>query len=169
MTLLNVDYSNLRRVILEALVIVCSGILLGLTFNYPLVGAVFKGELPPPPSREVPLNAERLPVPASLADVRDATPDTVLVDARIAELFNAGHLPGALSLPLAEIDSRLDAFTAHIPTDRPLIIYCNGYGCPDSFDLGQILLQQGYQQVMVFEGGVPEWRDAGFAIERGEP
>jgi len=48
-----------------------------------------------------------------------------------------------------------------------LILYCTGFGCPDSFDLGVILLQQGYQEVRVYEGGYPEWRDQGRPIVEG--
>jgi 3-mercaptopyruvate sulfurtransferase SseA len=49
-----------------------------------------------------------------------------------------------------------------------LVLYCSGYGCPDSFDLGIILLAEGYRDVRVFEGGFPEWADAGLPVERGE-
>jgi rhodanese-related sulfurtransferase len=169
MTLLIFDYSNLRRVLLEALVIICSGILLGLTFNYALVSAVFKGELTPPTAHDATQSLNQLPLPASLADVREATTDTVLVDARIEELYVAAHLPGALSLPLADIETRFNDFAANVPKDKKLIVYCNGYGCPDSFDLGVVLLQKGYQDVMVFEGGMPEWRDAGYKFKKGQP
>jgi rhodanese-related sulfurtransferase len=49
-----------------------------------------------------------------------------------------------------------------------LVIYCNGYGCPDSFDLGLRLIEAGYRDVRVFEGGLPEWRDAGLPVIEGE-
>lgn len=169
MTLLVFDYSQLRRIALETLVIICCGILLGLTFNYALVMAVFRGELVPPASYQVDQAAQPLPLPATLTDVREATADTVLVDARMRKLFTAAHLPGARSLPLAEIEARFNDFAVTVPKDRQLIVYCNGYGCPDSFDLGVILLQKGYQDVRVFEGGMPEWRDAGYKFEKGQP
>ena len=169
MTLLTFDYSNLRKIILEALVIVCCGILLGLTCNYSLVSSVFKGELTPPVAHDATQSPQQLPLPATLADVRAATANTLLVDARIEELYTAAHLPGAVSLPLADIAKRIDNFTANTPKDKQLIVYCNGYGCPDSFDLGVILLQKGYQKVMVFEGGMPEWHDAGYKFEKGQP
>jgi rhodanese-related sulfurtransferase len=54
-----------------------------------------------------------------------------------------------------------------VPEDRPLITYCNGYGCPDSYDLAVLLLEAGYRRVWVFEGGFPAWRDAGLPAKRG--
>jgi len=54
-----------------------------------------------------------------------------------------------------------------VPKEQVLILYCNGFGCPDSFDLGVILLQQGYQEVRAYEGGFPEWRDQGRPISGG--
>ena len=50
-----------------------------------------------------------------------------------------------------------------------MILYCSGYGCPDSFDLGQILLEEGFRDVRVYEGGMPEWRDQGLPVEKGAP
>jgi rhodanese-related sulfurtransferase len=44
------------------------------------------------------------------------------------------------------------------------VTYCSGFGCPDSFDLGMRLIETGYRDVRVFEGGYPEWRDAGLAV-----
>jgi len=50
-----------------------------------------------------------------------------------------------------------------------LMLYCSGFGCPDSFDLGERLLAEGYLDVRVYEGGFPEWRDAGLPVEKETP
>jgi len=158
------DYRDLPRIFIEAGILLAVGILVGLTLNADLVGRVLRGEVPvPQPPRVAPRTAaEAYPEPVDLESVRRAAAaGALLVDARIAESYAEGHLPGSVSLPLDEIESRLAAFRADVPLDRPLITYCNGYGCPDSFDLAVRLLAEGYRKVMVFEGGIPEWRDAG--------
>ena len=162
---LHLDYSDLKRIVFEAILLVCLGVSIGLMFNYQLVKNAFEGELVAKPVVE---STEPLPVPVSLTDVRELSANAVVVDARISELYADGHLPSAVSLPLDEVDRHLSAFKAMYP-GRSLILYCSGYGCPDSYDLGLILIDNGYHDVMVYEGGFPEWRDAGLPIEKGAP
>jgi rhodanese-related sulfurtransferase len=157
-----------RRILLEAAVIVLLGVVLGLSFNGRLLLNVFSGRLPQ--SQEEAEPRALYPVPVDLAGVRELTAaGAVLVDARAAELYADGHLPGARSLPLGEMDEQLEAFRQTVPTDAVIITYCNGYGCPDSFDQGVRLLEAGWRDVRVFEGGYPEWRDAGLPVEQGAP
>jgi rhodanese-related sulfurtransferase len=163
---LQLDYSNLKQIVLEAAVIVCLGMAVGLSFNYQMVMNAFEGKIVAVPVPEGGNAAESFPTPVSLAEVQ-AMNQAILVDARISELYAAGHLPTALSLPYAEAESHLDDFSVRVPKNRSLILYCSGYGCSDSFDLGVLLLQLGYNDVMVFEGGFPEWRDAGLPLEKG--
>lgn len=159
---------DFRRILLEAAVIVLLGVVLGLSFNGRLLMNVFSGRPAPPPV--VTVDRTRYPLPVELAEVRELlAAGAALVDARATELYADGHLPGALSLPLAEMDAQLETLRQAVPLDRVLISYCNGYGCPDSFDQGVRLLAAGWQEVRVFEGGYPEWRDAGLPVERGEP
>jgi rhodanese-related sulfurtransferase len=109
------------------------------------------------------------PDPVELDEIDELLAEgALLVDARNSDDYRAGHLRGAVSLPLGEIDARLAAFQQQVPKEQILILYCNGFGCPDSFDLGVRLLASGYQQVRVFEGGFPQWRDEGRPLEEGE-
>jgi rhodanese-related sulfurtransferase len=88
----------------------------------------------------------------------------LIIDARSPELFAMGSIDGALSLPMVDIDAVLPEFLADVAKDQLIITYCSGFGCPDSFDLGVLLIESGYQDVRVFEGGYPEWRDAGLPV-----
>jgi len=162
--------TELRRILLEACVLVACGVLIGLSLHHQLVLDAFSGQLSAPSRPDaVTSSIDRLPVPVLLADVRQLTVEKggVLVDARNPELFAEGHLPGAISLPLADVDTSLSQFLQKVELNRPLLIYCNGYGCPDSYDLALRLVKSGYLDVRVFEGGYPEWRDAGLPLERG--
>lgn len=163
------DYSDLPRIAIEAGILLAVGVLLGLTLNAGLVNRVLRGEIALP-KPVVSQQAEvRYPEPVDLATLQhQVKAGALLIDARISELFTEAHLPGSISLPLDEAARRLPAFRQQVPLTRPLITYCNGYGCPDSFDLAVKLLAAGYQKVMVFEGGFPEWQDAGLPVVTGK-
>jgi len=162
---------DLKRIFLEACVLIAFGALFGLTVNHQLVLDAFAGRLVP---QRPEVNADQvlqqdiplaLPMPVLLDEVQQLVTDGgLVVDARTPELFAAGHIEGAVSLPLADIDESLPGFIARIDKDRVVVTYCSGFGCPDSFDLGMRLIEEGYSDVRVFEGGYPEWRDAGLAI-----
>lgn len=166
-----------RRVLLEALVICLLALAVGLSLNFRLILNVFSGQSPAAapgaeqaePARTQPV-PDAFPVPVAL-DELDQLLDAgaLLVDARNVQAYRAGHPAGAVSLPYAGEKTALDAFLAEVPRDRPLITYCSGYGCPDSFDLGMLLIDAGYRDVMVYEGGYPEWRDAGKPVVKDGP
>jgi rhodanese-related sulfurtransferase len=161
---------ELRRILLEAAVILALGVVVGLSFNYRLVLDVFSGRLSPQAPVVADPAVEFYPVPADLQRVQTLLGQgALLVDARAVELYAEGHLQGARSLPLGELPNQLAAFRAQVPLETTLILYCSGYGCPDSFDLGVLLLKEGYRDVQVFEGGFPEWRDAGLPVDKGAP
>lgn len=157
----------LPRIFLEAVLIAALGIAVGLASNQRLVRDAFAGRLaaPQPAAAQ---SAATLPQPVLLAEVRELLAAGALpVDAREADLHAAGHLPGAFSLPIGAVEALLEGFRRQVATDRTLLLYCSGYGCPDSFDLGMLLINAGYRDVRVYEGGFPEWRDAGLPVEGG--
>lgn len=159
--------NSLPRILIDALLLAVLGASLGLTINHRLVFNAFAGRVASPAPA---IEAARtlLPQPVLLAEVRELVGAGALpVDARDASLYLDGHLPEALSLPLGEIESALPGFQRRVDVGKTLIIYCNGYGCPDSFDLGVYLLKAGYRDVRVYEGGLPEWRDAGLPVVKG--
>ncbi|MEJ2200646.1 MAG: rhodanese-like domain-containing protein [Desulfuromonadaceae bacterium] len=170
-----------RRIWFEAGIIFALGVVVGLSINIQLVLDAFSGRLTlesshgvesPSPSRmnDQALEPALFPIPVLLADIRELQrTGALLVDARTAESYDEGHLPGALSLPLGELDDRLGPFVNEFPKETTLIIYCSGFGCPDSFDVGVRLLEAGYGDVRVYEGGFPEWRDAGLPVIKEAP
>jgi len=162
---------DLKRIFLEACVLIAFGALFGLTMNHQLVLDAFAGRLVPQrpainPEQELQQDVPMaLPMPVLLEEVQQLMTDGgLLVDARSPELFAAGHIEGAVSLPLADIDDVLPDFIARTEKDRVVVAYCSGFGCPDSFDLGMRLIEEGFSDVRVFEGGYPEWRDAGLVV-----
>lgn len=79
--------------------------------------------------------------------------DAVLVDVRPAEEFAAGHIDGARSIPLAELERRL----AELPADREVIAYCRGPYCAYAHEAVRALRSHG-RRARRLEHGWPEWR-----------
>lgn len=79
--------------------------------------------------------------------------DVVLVDVRPTEEFEAGHIEGAVSVPLAELEHRL----AELPADRDVVAYCRGPFCAYAHDAVRHLRAAG-RPARRLEDGWPEWR-----------
>jgi len=160
------------RELLEALVLTLVACAAGLSLNYPLVLKSFTGLSPV--AVEIPTvtasdDSVGFPEPVDFEDLeRLLNRGYLLIDARAHQAYRNLHLSGALSLPLGEVDTQLADFKTKVPLNTPLILYCNGFGCPDSFDLGMRLLAEGYTRVLVYEGGFPEWRDRGGMLKSGD-
>ena len=158
--------SELKRIGLEACILIAFGALFGLSLNHRLVVDAFSGHLVPQ-LRQVGQESVAivLPMPVLIDEVQQVKASGgLIVDARTPELYAAGHIDGAVSLPMVEIDAALPDFLSQVGKGQTLITYCSGFGCPDSFDLGVRLIESGYRDVRVFEGGYPEWRDAGLPV-----
>ena len=83
-----------------------------------------------------------------------------ILDVRPEDEFAVGHLPGALNIPLAELERRL----GELPADREVIAYCRGPYCVLSFEAVAALRERGYR-VHRLEDGYPEWKAAGLPVE----
>jgi rhodanese-related sulfurtransferase len=79
--------------------------------------------------------------------------DVVLVDVRPSEEFDAGHIEGALSIPLEELDQRL----AELPDDCEIVAYCRGPYCAYAYEAVRRVRASG-RQARRLEGGWPEWQ-----------
>lgn len=83
-----------------------------------------------------------------------------VLDVRPEDEFAVGHVPGALNIPLAELEQRL----GELPPDREVIAYCRGPYCVLSFEAVSALRARGYL-VRRLEDGYPEWKAAGLPVE----
>jgi rhodanese-related sulfurtransferase len=100
--------------------------------------------------------------PETLAD-RVRTGEVILLDVRPEEEYRAGHLPGAVSLPLLQLEARL----AELPADREVVAYCRGPYCLMSLDAVELLRARGFRAGRLAEG-VLEWRGRGHALAASE-
>jgi rhodanese-related sulfurtransferase/DNA-binding transcriptional ArsR family regulator len=99
---------------------------------------------------------------AELARRLDAR-DTVVIDVRPTAEYQAGHIPGARSIPPDELERRL----GELPKRREVVAYCRGPYCVYAHDAVTLLRSRGYRARRL-EIGLPGWRDAGYAIHTGE-
>ncbi len=95
---------------------------------------------------------------------RIAAGEVVLLDVRPAEEFAAAHLPGALSVPIAELHARLK----ELPATAEVIAYCRGPYCAMAVDAVRCLREAGYRARRLPEGPV-EWHRSGSALTRSDP
>jgi len=89
----------------------------------------------------------------------------LFVDARSGDDFDRAHIAGAISFPVREFDSTIEAFIARYDPSTPLIIYCSGRECTDSHELAQMLMDVGYSTVKVFVDGFPAWKSGGLPVD----
>lgn len=96
-----------------------------------------------------------------LAQVRKG--EVIALDVRPPEEYQAGHIPGALSVPLAELKQRL----AELPKSRTIVAYCRGPYCVLAVEAVELLRRQGFKAVRL-EDSVHDWRRRGFRVAVGE-
>lgn len=95
-----------------------------------------------------------------LKEVIDCGHDCMLVDVRTTEEYLSGHIPGAVSMPLAELGA-MDWG----PDTGPVVLYCRS--AMRSARALQLLLARGVREVAHLKGGIQAWAGAGGQVKRG--
>jgi len=85
------------------------------------------------------------------------------IDPRTEDQFAAGHIPGAVHLPLAEARKRYFEFREF----GTLIVYGDTWGSPIASAMCKLLIELGHDDVRVLAGGLQGWREAGETVETG--
>ena len=89
--------------------------------------------------------------------------EVTVLDVRPSEEYRAAHIPGALSVPLDDLEQRL----GELPRDREVVAYCRGPYCVLAVEAVEVLKAHGFRAVRL-EDGVPDWRARGFEVGVGE-
>jgi rhodanese-related sulfurtransferase len=84
----------------------------------------------------------------------------VVLDVRPEEEYRAGHIPGALSVPVDALEAALQT----LPKDKEVVAYCRGPYCVFSDEAVAFLRSRGYRANRLAEG-LPDWRAAGMPVE----
>lgn len=104
-------------------------------------------------------NLEPVPARELLEWVRDGL--VTVLDVRPPEEYESGHLPGAINIPLQELEEHLD----ELDTGHEIVAYCRGPYCVLAFDAVARLRKKGLSAKRL-EGGFPEWQLEGLPIEK---
>jgi len=102
--------------------------------------------------------------PVSAAELLDRAQKglVTVLDVRPTVEYEAGHIPGAISVPV----DKLERFLSRLPKRKEVIAYCRGPYCLMSFEAVQKLRKRGWRARRL-ENGLPEWRAAGLPVVKG--
>lgn len=96
----------------------------------------------------------------------DSEEDFILVDLHDPEHYQKEHIPGAINIPLAELEDR-----AHmeLPKNARIVVYGENHETEASNRASSILENLGYRKIADFDGGLDAWKHAGFTTEGNHP
>lgn len=90
--------------------------------------------------------------------------EVVVLDVRPEEEYLAGHIPGAISIPVQELAGRI----TELPEDTEIVVYCRGAYCVLAYDVVRLLADRG-RRALRLNDGMLEWRLADLPVATGEP
>ncbi|MEV4799744.1 metalloregulator ArsR/SmtB family transcription factor [Nonomuraea sp. NPDC049421] len=90
--------------------------------------------------------------------------EVMVLDVRPVEEYLAGHIPGAVSIPVAELAERI----AELPADADIVVYCRGEYCVLAYDAVRLLTDRGRRAIRLADGML-EWRLSELPVEAGAP
>jgi len=155
---------RLKRLVTGILAIVVLGMVLGVVSHFSLVRRFFAGEF-----RESFVDAKRYPgiVFITRAEVEDLVlgGQAVAVDSRTPAEYAAGHIPGALNVPLESSDRALADLAARFPLGQSIVVYCEGGDCQTSTAAARLIHDRGFRDIRVYQGGWTDWASAGLPVE----
>ena len=83
-----------------------------------------------------------------------------VLDVRPMAEYDAGHIPGAISIPIEDLERRL----SEVPRDQPVVAYCRGPYCVLAVQAVELLRRHGFAARRLRDG-FPEWREEGLPVE----
>lgn len=132
------------------------------------------------PAADVDLTQVELPPPDASKPYVEISPEqarklfeqgALFVDARRTDDYEAGHVRGALSIPIWEtgVDEKIAQviFEAQGDLQAPIVVYCGGGDCEDSHSVAQKLFDASHGYVLVYKDGFPNWKSRGWDVTVG--
>ncbi|GAB2765874.1 ArsR/SmtB family transcription factor [Streptomyces bullii] len=89
--------------------------------------------------------------------------DVVVLDVRPVEEYRAGHIPGAISIPVEELANRIN----ELPEDTEIVVYCRGEYCVLAYDAVRLLTDRGRRAVRLNDGML-EWRLSALPVDAAD-
>jgi rhodanese-related sulfurtransferase len=155
-----------RRLVLEMAALVLLASIVGVASNFfaaaplPLLG-------PPPAAEDAAADEGRYAqVDGDFVAQLAGSSQSLVLDARLPELYRQGHIPGALNLPIARFGEFFPAVRTRLQPGAMVIVYCSGPTCHDSRRLARRLEQNGFAGALVYLGGLADWQEKQHELER---
>ena len=150
------------RTLQRALAIVLAGAALGLAAN-----AISPRRIPYLTPPKAPPQGQDM-VPLQEAEELWNGGSAFFLDARASADYSAGHIAGALSLPVEEFDDHYLQIAGMLNPDSTIVVYCDGVECDLSHRLMSKLRELGYHNVRYIVNGWTTWHTAGLLTHTGE-
>jgi rhodanese-related sulfurtransferase len=99
----------------------------------------------------------------NLLEMLENNEDFKLVEVLASKEYKEGHIPGAMNLPLSELEN---GARKKLEKTEKIVVYCESYTCHASTKAARKLLELGYVDVLDFKGGKRWWRHAGLELEK---
>lgn len=96
--------------------------------------------------------------------------NALFLDARRSSVYAEGHIAGARNFPVweSDIDARVKGlYEEGLDQSAPIVVYCSGGNCEDSHMLAEKLYMVGFDNVLIYKDGFPDWEKRGLAVSRG--
>lgn len=100
-----------------------------------------------------------------LKGMLDRNKPFVLINVLGRKQFEKEHIPDSINVPLEELGKYAEKKL--LDKNEKIIVYCAGFECQASPRAAKKLEEMGYTNVHDFEGGMEEWKDAGYPVEEG--
>ncbi|NNH70576.1 metalloregulator ArsR/SmtB family transcription factor [Nocardia uniformis] len=94
---------------------------------------------------------------------RAARGDVVVLDVRPLPEYRAGHIPGAVCIPVEQLTERI----SELPLDTEIVVYCRGEYCVLAYDAVRLLTEHGRRAIRLHDGML-EWRLAELPVDATE-
>lgn len=161
-----------RRTVLHALLIVASSAVVGVIYNaasprgISLIGHWAEADST---GFVIPLSYQEGDSLITLADAitKYQSQNTIFIDARYKEDYEAGHVRGAINLSFDEFYEVLPEVEPRLSREKEMVTYCGEIDCDISLFLARLLKEKGYEKVMVMVQGWEGWVNANLPTSKG--
>ena len=157
---------HVKKIFVHVAIIWMTGISLGLFVNFVRPSGRLPWLYPWSTLVESRAFAENIPLIHTEALYNELMAGSViLLDARPLTEYQAGHLPGALSLPVDAFDQHFSEVQLFLFSEQPIVTYCSGPSCDDALRLALRLRDEGFSAVSLYLPGVQDWQATGLPLE----
>jgi rhodanese-related sulfurtransferase len=121
-----------------------------------------------PSNDSAPLESSRRRIGIDSAIAHFNRQDALFADARPAADFAAGHIAGAVSLPVHQPDDWFEKIFTRLEPEKTVITYCAGSECTLGQELAQVLTEAGFENVFYLVDGWGQWTARNLPVETGK-